>query len=146
MDYEKLAKALPGVFSLKHILFKSFDTSSLNLGLNKTEERVLMMSRNHTGTTMLFLSREAGLEKGSLTAVVNSLEAKGFVSRERDEKDRRSFIVRPTPAGERLANDVDRLFLAHLTGLLDRLTQDERVEFERATLTFARLIPAIGSQ
>ena len=99
MNYERLAKSLTGVYSLKYIMFKSFDTSNLKLGLNKTEERVLMMSRNHTGTTMQFLSREAGLEKGSLTAVIDSLESKGLVSRERDEKDRRSFIVRPTQAG-----------------------------------------------
>jgi DNA-binding MarR family transcriptional regulator len=145
MDYEKLAKSLPGVYSLKYILFKSFDSSSLNLGLNKTEERVLMMSRNHTGTTMQFLSREAGLEKGSLTAVIDSLEAKGLVARERDAKDRRSFIVRPTQAGERLAKEVDVLFIAHLTALLDKLTEADRLEFERAAHTFARLIPVIAS-
>lgn len=146
MNYERLAKSLTGVYSLKYILFKSFDTSGLHLGLNKTEERVLMMSSNHAETPMQFLSREAGLEKGSLTAVIDSLEAKGLVSRERDVKDRRSFIVKPTQAGERLAKEVDTLFLAHLTTLLDRLTEEDRLEFERAALTFARLIPAIASQ
>jgi len=145
MNDERIANSLSGVFNLKYILFKSFDSSLLELGLNKTEERVLMMSWNHTGETMQFLSRAAGLEKGSFTTVIDSLESKGLVIRERDENDKRSFNVRPTPAGERMAQQVDTLFVDHLRALLDKLPPDDRIEFEKAALTFARLIPVLSS-
>lgn len=42
----------------------------------------------------------------SATEVVDQLEAKGLVSRERDPTDRRAILIVPTPAGQRLYADV----------------------------------------
>lgn len=145
MKLDGLAKSLGKIFSLKQALFGTFDTSSMNLGLNKTEERVLMMAWHKGGASMTFLSREAGLEKGSLTAVVDSLEAAGLVTRERDGRDSRSFIVTATPQGARLAERIEELFREHLDRLLGKLSKEDRIEFINAAETFARLIPIIAS-
>lgn len=145
MKLDNLAGSLGKIFSLKQTLFGTFDTSSLKLELNKTEERVLMMAWHRDGASMTFLSREAGLEKGSLTAVVDSLEAAGLVTRERDGRDSRSFIVTATPSGARLAGKIEELFREHLEGLLGKLKREDRLEFIRAAETFARLIPILAS-
>ena len=145
MKLDSLANSLGKFFSLKQILFGTFDTTSLNLSMNKTEERVLMMAWHRGGASMTFLSREAGLEKGSLTAVVDSLESYGLVSRERDGRDSRSFIVTATPSGARLAEKIEELFREHLEVLLDKLPREDRLEFIKAAETFARLIPTLAS-
>lgn len=143
MKHDSIATSLGKIFSLKHILFSTFDTSSLALGLNKTEERVLMMAWHRADSSMRFLSREAGMEKGSLTTVIDSLEARGLVRRDRDEADRRSFIVRPTDDGCRVALRVETLFRDHLDALLKNLSTEDQAEFERAAKSFARLIPLL---
>ena len=102
-----------------------------------------MMTWRHEGATMQFLSREAGLEKGSLTSVVDSLEALGLAVRIRQEDDRRSFVVQPTQAGRELARQIDVLFQAHLDALFDKLGPEERERFTDAIRTLARDIPRL---
>jgi DNA-binding MarR family transcriptional regulator len=143
---DKLSGSLVRIFSLKHVLFKTFDTSALGHGLNKTEEQVLMISWDHGGASMQFISRKAGLEKGSVTTIVDTLEAVGLVSRTRDEADRRSFIVKPTDAGSNLAKQIDALFDGHLEHLLGKLSAEQRAEFEQAAAALARLIPVLASK
>jgi DNA-binding MarR family transcriptional regulator len=146
MMKDKLGGSLVKIFSLKYIMFRNFDTTELAHCLNQTEERVLMFAWDHGGTSMQFLSRKVGLEKGSLTTVIDSLESAGLVSRMRDPTDRRSFIVNPTPEGSRLAENIDALFDRHLEKILGKLTPEDRTEFERAAATFARLIPVLATQ
>ncbi|MEM7728253.1 MAG: MarR family transcriptional regulator [Pseudomonadota bacterium] len=43
------------------------------------------------------IATELGLTTGSVTALLDRLEAKGLVKRSRSETDRRSVIVSPTP-------------------------------------------------
>jgi Transcriptional regulators len=146
MMKDKLGGSLVKIFSLRYIMFRNFGTAELDHGLNQTEERVLMFVWDHAGTSMQFLSRKVGLEKGSLTTVIDSLEAAGLVSRTRAESDHRSFIVKPTPQGSRLAEKIDALFDIHLEKILGRLPPDDRAEFEQAAATFARLIPLLAHQ
>lgn len=140
---ESLSQSIIKVFCLKNAVFSTFDSSQLSLAINKTQERVLMMSWRHTKATMQFLSREAGLEKGSLTGVIDSLESLGLVERIRAEEDRRSFIIEPTAQGRELAEKIDVLFRAHLETILRTLPDEDRADFERAIITLARLIPRL---
>jgi DNA-binding MarR family transcriptional regulator len=144
MRIGNMAEIVDPLFSLKYVFFSSFDSSSLGHGLNKTQERVLMIVWHHDNPPMRFLSHEAGLEKGSLTTVIDSLEALGLVLRERKEDDRRSFIVKTTPQGSRLAERINALFRDHLDALFGQLTQEERLEFERSAQSIARLIPRLS--
>ena len=145
MMYSRLSDSLSRIFFLKHILFRDFDTSSLGLATNKTQERVLMMAWRNENATMQFLSHEAGLEKGSLTTVIDSLETLGLVQRIRPKEDRRAFIIHVTPAGSMLAEKIESLFREHLSGLLGKLSEEDQIEFERAAFALARLIPFLAS-
>lgn len=145
MKHDDIAGSLGKIFSLKYILFNTFDTSPLKLEFNKTQERVLMMTWHHPGATMQFLSREAGLEKGSLTTVIDSLETAGLVSRRRDERDKRSFTVTTTDEGVKTAERIEALFREHLDTLLAKLPPEERIAFEKAVQTMNRVIPVLAS-
>jgi DNA-binding MarR family transcriptional regulator len=140
MDYPQIAQDIRKLFKLKALLFGTFDCSSLNHGLNRTEQRVLMMSWHERGASMTYLSREAGLEKGSLTTVIDALERRGLVKRDRDQNDRRSILVVPTQKGITLAGRIELLFYVHLEGTLSRLKEEDRSEFAKAAATFARLM------
>jgi DNA-binding MarR family transcriptional regulator len=53
------------------------------------------------------------ITKGTLTGVIERLEQKGLVLRERSSDDKRSFFVRLTPAGEAVFCDVFPKVVAH---------------------------------
>ena len=82
------------------------------------------------------LHRSFGHKRSTLTAVVDRLEAKGYVERGANPADRRSVVVSPTAAGRpvarrarRAVNDVERAVAAALS--------------QRDLAGFARVVAAI---
>lgn len=59
------------------------------------------------------LARSLNIMRSAASRLLNTMEGKGFISREVDKKDRRNTFVRLTPAGERIltqtAQDMDEL-------------------------------------
>lgn len=99
--------------------------------------RVLMCLRDGVANTCADISRELSHDKGSVTRLVDQLEARGLLTRERDDNDRRVVFLTLTPGGrEALArlvpkvigyfNDVFATFSEHeatlLVALLTKLT------------------------
>jgi DNA-binding MarR family transcriptional regulator len=146
MTHDELGPAIGKIFSLKSILFNTFDIAPLDLGINRTQERVLMMCHHQPNAQMSFLSREAGLEKGSFTSVIDSLERAGLVERARDETDGRAVTVRTTTEGTLIATRIAALFRAHVDDTLDKLDPHDRSRFERAMIELAGLIPLLTTQ
>lgn len=55
------------------------------------------------GETAAELARDLGHDKGAMTRLVDAVEERGWVTRERTGDDRRRIILRLTPEGEALA-------------------------------------------
>lgn len=72
------------------------------------------------------------LDKMQASRALRSLEARGLLSRETDERDRRHVIVHLLPAGRALLRQVAPLVLAREDDLLQALTEDERRVLDRA--------------
>ncbi|HPX47031.1 MAG TPA: MarR family transcriptional regulator [Treponemataceae bacterium] len=145
MDCRTIGQDIIAAFRLKRILFGTFDSSELNHGLNRTCERILMMIWHHGTYAMNELSYDAGLEKGSLTSVIDILEKRGFVSRTRSGTDRRSYLLSATDAGSRLAGRIDTLFITHLEHILAALDEEDRKQFGSAAAIFADCSRKLGS-
>lgn len=104
-------------------------------GLTQAEAHVL--ARLADGPASLGdLHRSFGHKRSTLTAVVDRLEAKGYVERGANPADRRSVVVSPTAAGRpvarrarRAVNDVERAVAAALS--------------QRDLAGFARVVAAI---
>lgn len=66
------------------------------------------------------LAAELDLDAGALTRLLDRLEAKGLVARERSSTDRRVVLIDLTPAGrritDRLPSILSEIFNAHLAG------------------------------
>jgi DNA-binding MarR family transcriptional regulator len=74
------------------------------------------------------LLRESLLTSGAITNRIDRVEQKGLIERRPDASDRRSYIIRLTPAGRRLADRAIATHLAATDTLLDALSAAERVQ------------------
>jgi DNA-binding MarR family transcriptional regulator len=67
------------------------------LGINRTDGRCLDIIGRHGKVSAGQLAIESGLTTGAVTAVIDRLEASGYVQRVRDPLDRRKIWVECTP-------------------------------------------------
>lgn len=77
------------------------------------------------------LGEEMLVAPANVTGLVDRMEKKGFVSRERDPADRRSFVIRPTELGDRVFLSISVRFRAYVRSMGSSLTKEELA----ATLT-----------
>jgi MarR family transcriptional regulator, 2-MHQ and catechol-resistance regulon repressor len=68
---------------------------------------------------------------GNVTLVVDNLERRGWVRRERQTDDRRTVQIRMTPQGARLIAKVFPEHAAAITKIMNELTENEQEELRR---------------
>lgn len=72
------------------------------LDITYTQYITMMVVWEQREITVKALGEKLFLDSGTMTPVLKSLEAKGFLTRKRSEKDERSVSVFLTPSGEAL--------------------------------------------
>lgn len=72
------------------------------LNLTYTQYIVLMVLWEHRKMNVKELGKKLYLDSGTLTPVLKSLEAKGYVRRTRSSEDERVLLIEATEAGEAL--------------------------------------------
>jgi DNA-binding MarR family transcriptional regulator len=82
-----------------------------------------LAQQEHISATQL--SAEVGHDMGALTRVVDALERRGFVRRERSRADRRAVEIAITAAGRRQAQEAKRLIVELLNRLVEPFTDPE---------------------
>lgn len=83
----------------------------------------LTTQRSRVSATQL--SEELGHDLGALTRVVDELERRGFVRRERSRRDRRAVEIAITAAGRRQARSAKRVILELLNQLVTPFSERE---------------------
>jgi DNA-binding MarR family transcriptional regulator len=121
-----------------HALFHDIGTAELDIPLNRTQRKVVIVIDRLPGVTMTQFSQMSGLEKGSFTAVADKLIDMGLAKRVRDPKDRRKIILRLTPKGNVVARKLIRYAESHLERKLSRLSDPERRELLDALAVLPR--------
>jgi len=76
------------------------------LDLQGTEGHLLSFLRSYEPAAVTEIARIFGTKKSTLTGLLDRLEKRGLLRRELRGDDRRSFLVRLTPKGRRLADRV----------------------------------------
>lgn len=107
-------------------IIRSLDTSVLQLPINITQQMVLMAILKHPNFNMTSLSAQVGLEKSSLTRVIDSLIEEGLVERSHSLQDRRRISCILTDKGLGQANKIDQLMMEHLENYFSDLSQGEK--------------------
>lgn len=83
----------------------------------------LCNQQGHVSATRL--SRDLGHDMGALTRVVDELERRGLLRRERSRKDRRAVEIAITPEGRRVADEAKRVIVELLNELVQPYSLQE---------------------
>ncbi|MCC6947517.1 MAG: MarR family transcriptional regulator [Bradyrhizobiaceae bacterium] len=125
--------------------FQAFAREARGIDLSPGRFAVLMLIGRNPGISQTALSRANARDKSSLTPVLDDLERRKLIKRTRTRRDRRSYQLTLTPAGDRLLQqltacaerhdaNLDRIigtknkarFLQTLKKLIAELAGDER--------------------
>jgi|SRR4051794_27797610 len=100
-------------------------------GVRKYHFRVLVALADDGPLSQAELGRRLGIDRSDMAAVANELEARGYLTRERDEQDRRRNVVSLTANGRTALERMDAAVDAAQTQLLAPLSAAERDELAR---------------
>jgi MarR family 2-MHQ and catechol resistance regulon transcriptional repressor len=94
--------------------FERFSNLSVRqCGLTPAQFDILATLGNTAGLTIKELGERTLITKGTLTGVIDRLEQKGLVTRQRSADDKRSFLVILTADGARVFDDTFPAVVAH---------------------------------
>jgi DNA-binding MarR family transcriptional regulator len=70
------------------------------VGLTARQVGILTLVTEREPMTQKALGSELQIDRTTIVALIDDLEARGLVVRVRDTRDRRAFLIQATPAGE----------------------------------------------
>ena len=136
MNSIELLNLLDSLAVFRRRIIRSLDSSSFGLPINVTQERVLMTIFKVSYINMKELSALVGLEKSSLTRVIDSLIEKGLVTRSHVVEDRRRLNCTLTETGLIRASELEQHMMKLIEDQLMNLPQTQKDELINS-LTFA---------
>ncbi len=89
------------------------------------------------------LAEEAGVTKGTLTGVLKTLEARGYVMRQTHARDRRLVVVRLLPAGVETMKELFPKFNENEVFTTAGLSDDERTQLAGLLRTIIHTVEGI---
>jgi DNA-binding MarR family transcriptional regulator len=92
-----------------HLIGAYVEQAADELGITQAEAHVLAQLARHGPTTIGTLHDNFGRKRSTLTNILDRLEQRGFVRRELNSEDRRSFVIHLTGAGRRAATRVAKV-------------------------------------
>ena len=126
--------------------FERFSGESVRqCGLTHAQFDIIATLGNTTGMTYKQLGERTLITKGTLTGVIERLEQKGLVARERSDGDRRSFFVRLTASGEQLFDQVFPTVVAHGKQLFAACSDADFDAIDQALCKLKQLITDAGA-
>jgi MarR family transcriptional regulator, organic hydroperoxide resistance regulator len=112
-----------------HHTLRALSSALADLNLTAAEINALASLADHGALNVRELSAETGTRATTLTGVLDRLESRGYLTRELDAADRRSFRLPLTEAGRSVAGRV-RAAVADLEGdALGRLSATQLAGF-----------------
>jgi DNA-binding MarR family transcriptional regulator len=134
MEIATTAGALVLLTRMSRVIHREVDPEAL--GMSMKEFSMLNFVHDADGLTQRELSGRMYVDANTVVQLLNSLEGRGFVVRERDPQDRRRHVVRITPDGTRALMRAEKVLEGFSDGVLGPLDEDERAQL-RALLARA---------
>ena len=123
--------------------FERFSSESVrSSGLTHAQFDIVATLGNTPGMSYKELGERTLITKGTLTGVIERLEQKGLVVRQRSCDDKRSFYVRLTPCGEGLFQEVFPKVIGHGKQLFASFTE---ADFDQIDAALGKLKQLIAS-
>ncbi len=114
----------------------------LRQGISMTQLHVLHLLDGHGEMAMSHLAEMLDVSVSSATGIIDRVEERGYVERDRVPTDRRVVLVRITAGGRRMLDDVEGLREEILDRILDRL---DETQLQGVAAAMADLRTAVAS-
>ncbi|MFI0420744.1 MarR family winged helix-turn-helix transcriptional regulator [Spongiactinospora sp. 9N601] len=134
MEDTRLATAL---VRLAHLVSRVYAEVSKEFELTPQQIQLLCMLLGGS-TGMTEMSRALGLEKSSMTGLVDRAERRGVVVRIRDQRDRRACGIELTGQGREIAHAAHRMVTAQVEELIGEIAPDDRERLECVVANIVR--------
>jgi MarR family transcriptional regulator, 2-MHQ and catechol-resistance regulon repressor len=118
------------------------DQNIRKLGLTVPQFDVLVTLGNTNGMLMNELAERTLVTKGTLTGIIDRLEAKGYVRREVPPNNRRCFRVVLTVEGDEVFKRVFPENIEYLKYRFDQLDTDDLQAIKMALVKLRKIFPA----
>jgi DNA-binding MarR family transcriptional regulator len=126
--------------------FERFSGESVRrCGLTHAQFDIIATLGNTPGITYKQLGERTLITKGTLTGVIERLEQKGLVARQRSGDDKRSFFVSLTASGEALFDQVFPTVVAHGKQLFASCSEADFDAIDQALGKLKQLIGDAGA-
>jgi DNA-binding MarR family transcriptional regulator len=133
---ERYLRTLRELAECYHAFSRHSAADVRRLGYTPAQFDIVATLGNTDGMTFKALGEKTLITKGTLTGVVDRLEARGVVRRAASPADARSTVVRLTRKGER---EFERVFRAHVAYLRRAFAVLGSDEMDRLDALLARL-------
>lgn len=121
-------------YQLRRAQIQTFQHFASNLdgeGMRPGWFGLLIIVANNPGLSQTQLARSLGIDGSTMVAMIDRLEEKDWVRRERSKTDRRSHALKLTEAGAALLDRVTPKVLAHDSAIAQSLSDEERTDLLR---------------
>jgi DNA-binding MarR family transcriptional regulator len=112
------------------VLQRAVDSEMTAIDLTAMQWRPLIMLAMGMGDTAADLARQACVDTGAVTRMLDRLESKGLVRRVRSVEDRRVIKLELTPEGRQVALQIPALLEAVMARLTRGFAADEIEQFK----------------
>jgi DNA-binding MarR family transcriptional regulator len=107
-------------------MFSSFEREEICCGTVSAAQCVLLQTLTEGEWDVSSLAADSRVTKGAITRLVDGLEKRGWVAREKGEDDGRRVLVSLTPDGRKEAKRLTRLTEKSIATILGRIPKNER--------------------
>lgn len=112
----------------------------LNLNLTRGQLHIIFLLSCQERMTPGTIADALGVPRANVTGVIDRLVTRGFVSREEDPEDRRSYIVRLTNSGQSAVDQFRDWHIARMGRMLSKMRQDDLVIFAAGLKALLRVV------
>jgi len=107
-------------------MFSSFEREEICCGTVSAAQCVLLQTLIEGEWDVSALASHTRVTKGAMTRLIDGLEHRGWVARERAEDDARRVLISLTPAGKKEAQRLHSLTEKSITTILNRIPKADR--------------------
>ena len=149
-DPEIYTKIWRNLISLYKVLYKKVEGKFTENNITVLEYRILRILKENGKMTMANLADQNYVTQAWITGMIDKMESKGLVSRNRSDTDRRVIYISPTEKGEEFIEKMRKVhdeilaeafsfmdeekakkILSILEDLREKLENDTKVKFEK---------------
>jgi|JI10StandDraft_1071094.scaffolds.fasta_scaffold1732260_1 DNA-binding MarR family transcriptional regulator len=113
------------IAAARKAVLRDFGDRFARIDLTLQQFATLNLIKLHPGAPQVALASQLGVDRATMMTMIDRLEGRGLLTRERSKTDRRRQEVILTRAGEAMVEEARALILAHEAQFTARFTADE---------------------